>query len=42
MNMTTPIARKLGRAALFSLVRGACCALGSALAGGIVWWVQNR
>lgn len=42
MNMTTPVARKLGRAALFSLVRGACWALGSALVAGIVWWVQNQ
>lgn len=42
MNMHMPIARKLGRAALFSLVRGACWALGSALVAGIVWWVQSQ
>ncbi|GAB3950392.1 hypothetical protein [Streptomyces sparsus] len=42
MNMNMPIARKLGRAALFSLVRGTCWALGSALAAGIVWWVQHQ
>ncbi|MGA5506980.1 hypothetical protein [Streptomyces umbrinus] len=40
--MTTLIARKLGHAALFSLVRGACWALGSALVAGIVWWIQQR
>jgi hypothetical protein len=40
--MTMPITRKLGRAALFSLVRGAFWALGSALVAGIAWWIQDQ
>ncbi|WP_328689692.1 hypothetical protein OHA74_11465 [Streptomyces phaeochromogenes] len=35
------ISRRLGRAALFSLVRGAAWAAGSALVAGVVWWVQH-
>ncbi|MFF7234553.1 hypothetical protein [Streptomyces sioyaensis] len=42
MNKTAPISRRLGHAALFSLVRGACWAAGSALVAGVVWWVQHR
>jgi hypothetical protein len=34
--------RHLGRTALFSLVRGACTALGTAGVAAIVWWVQNQ
>ncbi|MEU1595137.1 hypothetical protein ABZ468_20235 [Streptomyces sp. NPDC005708] len=36
------VVRRLGRAALFSLVRGACWAAGSALAAAIAWWMQRR
>ncbi|MFD4577520.1 hypothetical protein ACFWNK_34780 [Streptomyces sp. NPDC058417] len=40
--MSTPILRKLSRAALFSLVRGASWALGSALVAAVVWWARTR
>ncbi|MGW2698224.1 hypothetical protein [Streptomyces sp. NPDC001296] len=42
MNKTTPFHHHLVRAGLFSLVRGACWAAGSACVAGIVWWVQHR
>ncbi|WP_416982647.1 hypothetical protein [Streptomyces sp. T028] len=42
MDRTPRFTRKLGRAAVFSLVRGAAWAAGSALVAGIAWWVRNR
>ncbi|MGW0943992.1 hypothetical protein ACWD4O_15765 [Streptomyces sp. NPDC002623] len=42
MDRTKFFSRALGRAALFSLVRGAAWAAGSALGAAIVWWVQSR
>lgn len=34
--------QRLGRAALFGLVRGASTALGGAAGAAIIWWVQSR
>lgn len=34
-------ARKLARAALFAMVHGLAAGAGTALAGGIAWWIQN-
>lgn len=42
MGKNKPAVRQLGRAALFSLVRGACWASGSGfVAAGITWWLQH-
>lgn len=41
MDKTPFITRRLGHAALFSLVRGAAWAAGSGLAGVIAWWVHT-
>lgn len=40
-NSAKSAGRQLGRAALFSLVRGACWAAGSAVVGYAVWFVQK-
>ncbi|SFN95323.1 hypothetical protein SAMN04487980_10404 [Streptomyces sp. cf124] len=34
--------RRLGRAALFGLVRGAAYGCGTGLAALLVWWIQTR
>lgn len=36
------IVRRLGRAAMFSAVRGLASAGGAAILGWITWWIQNR
>ncbi|MGZ9934290.1 hypothetical protein ACXNSR_30915 [Streptomyces sp. NC-S4] len=41
MNKTAFLTRRLGRAALFSMVRGAAWAAGSGLAGALAWWVHT-
>ncbi len=38
---TTRLRRRLARTALFSLVKGAAYAAGSALVGAGVWWLQE-
>ncbi|MFJ7961086.1 hypothetical protein ACIQ62_32825 [Streptomyces sp. NPDC096319] len=34
--------RRLGRTAMFSLVRGTTSAAGGALLGWITWWLQSH
>ncbi|MFF3754096.1 hypothetical protein ACFYYH_27135 [Streptomyces sp. NPDC002018] len=34
--------RRLGRAAMFSAVRGLASAAGAAVLTGVVWWVRSR
>lgn len=34
--------RRLGRAALFGLIRGVAYGCGTALAGLVAWWIQNH
>ncbi|MFE1960907.1 hypothetical protein [Streptomyces sp. NPDC059479] len=34
--------RKLGRAAMFSAVRGLASAAGATVLTGIIWWIQSR
>ncbi|WP_326790072.1 hypothetical protein [Streptomyces sp. NBC_00151] len=37
-----PTALRLGRTALFGLVRGIATATGSALIAGIMWWTRDH
>ncbi|MCX5199272.1 hypothetical protein OOK31_36235 [Streptomyces sp. NBC_00249] len=41
LKTTTRTARRLSRAALFSLVRGASYAMGASLTGYAIWWLQH-
>jgi hypothetical protein len=42
LNRARWLPRRLGRAALFGLVRGVAYGCGTALAALVAWWIQNR